>query len=82
MAEVINRGGADELIVNSQEEAQALVNVARIEMLSASLKYPFWDEDSLKYDKCHDESFQDVQMGLFEKTIMYISQSFDIVSTV
>ena len=82
VCEVLNRGEPDELIVNTQAEAQALVNVARIEMLNASLKYPFWNDDFPSYDEKHEDAFQDIQMGIFEKTIMYIGQSYKIVTTV
>ncbi|MBF6649999.1 hypothetical protein [Methylobacter sp. BlB1] len=80
--EVLNRGTEEELILNSQTEAQALIDVARIEMLNASLKYPFWDEDSAKYDRAHEDAFQEIQMGLFEKTTMYIGQAYKVVTTV
>jgi hypothetical protein len=80
--DILKRGSGDELIVNSGDEAQALVNIARIEMLDAGLKYPFWDEDSPNYDQAHEAAFQDVQMGIFEKTAMYLGQEFDLVTTV
>jgi len=80
--EILQRGSGEELVVNSLEEAQALVNVARLQMLDASLQYPFWDEDSPKYDRSHESAFQDVQMGIFEKTVLYVGQAFKIVSTV
>ncbi|WKJ91434.1 hypothetical protein QZJ86_04690 [Methylomonas montana] len=79
---VVERGEAEELVLNSEDEAQALVNVARIEMLDASLKYPFWNDDLPNYDPKHEDAFQDIQMGIFEKTVMYLSQEFKIVSTV
>lgn len=82
VTEVLERGGEDELIVNTQVEAQALVNVARLEMLDAYLKYPFWNDDSPRHDQRHENAFQDIQMGLFEKTIMYLGQSYKIVTTV
>lgn len=63
--EVLDRGTEEELILNSQTETQALIDVARIEMLNASLKYPFWDEDSARYDKAREDAFQEIQMGLF-----------------
>ncbi len=72
VSKILDRGGPEELVINSQAEAQALVNVARIEMLEASLRYPFWDEDQSNYDPKHEELFQDVQMGIFEKTVSYL----------
>jgi protoporphyrinogen oxidase len=82
VAEVLDRGQSEELVVRSQEEAQALVNVARIEMLDASLKYPFWNDDLPQYDQKHEDRFQDIQMGIFEKTIMYLGQSYKVTTTV
>lgn len=55
-----------------------LIDVARIEMLDASLKYPFWNEDFPNYDPSHEEAFQDIQMGVFEKTIIYLDQVFKL----
>ncbi len=80
--EVLNRGGDGELILGSDDEAQVIVNVARVEMLNALLKYPYWDEDSEKYDPSHESAFQDIQMRLFEKTVMYIGAEFKIVNVV
>ncbi|EIL93627.1 MULTISPECIES: hypothetical protein [Rhodanobacter] len=80
--DILGRGGDDQLILANHEEAQVLMNVARVEMLNASLKYPYWDEDAPRYDPAHEDAFQDVQMGLFEKVAMYLGQDFDIVTKV
>lgn len=80
--EIMGRGTEDELLIESREEAQAIVNVARIEMINAELKYPFWDEDSPQYQSSHEDAFQEVQMGLFEKVVMYLGQEFQITSAV
>ena len=80
--EIVRRGAEDELLIESKQEAQAIVNVARIEMMNAELTYPFWDEDSPHYQSTHEEAFQEVQMGLFEKVVMYLGQAFQITSTV
>ena len=82
VAEIVARGNADELVVDSREEAQAIVDVARRERLDARLKYPYWDEESPRYDTRHEEAFQDIQMGFFEKVVMYIGQEYDIVGSV
>lgn len=79
---VLARGNPEELVLHSENEAQALVNIARMEMLDASLKFPFWNEDLPNYDPRHEDAFQDIQMGIFEKTIMYLGQEFRIVSAV
>ena len=82
VSEILARGGTEELVLESQTEAQALVNVVRIELLDASLKYPFWNDDLPNYDHRHEDAFHDVHMGIFEKTVMYLSQEFQITSTV
>lgn len=81
-ATVLARGNAEELVLHSESEAQALVNMARIDMLDASLKSPFWNEDLPNCDPRHEDAFQDIEMGIFEKTVMYLGQEFKIVSTV
>lgn len=40
----------DELVLDSAEEAQIVVNVARLEMLKTALQCPFWDEDDPRQD--------------------------------
>jgi hypothetical protein len=79
---ILARGGAEELVVESRQEAQTLVNVARLALLEARLKFPNWDEDSPDHDLAHEEAVHDVLMGLFEKTVGYVGQGFDIVSQV
>jgi hypothetical protein len=80
--EIARRGSDEELVLESKEEAQAIVDVARVEMLDASLKYPFWNDDSPRHEPKHEEAFQDVQMGFFEKVVMYVGQEFDVVTRV
>jgi hypothetical protein len=80
--EILGRGGTDELVLEDKEEAQAIVNVARMQMLDALLRYPFWSDDSPRYNKAHEEAFQDVQMGFFEKVASYIDSEFDIEAKV
>jgi len=80
--EILARGKSAELVLADDEEAQAIVNVARLELLDAKLRYPFWNDDSPRYNKAHEEAFQDVQMGFFEKVASYIGSEFDIESKV
>lgn len=82
VVEILRRGSSDELVFNSNEEAQAVVNVARIKLLDAQLKNPYWDDSEEEYNEDHEENFQEVQMGVFEKTVSYISQAFKIESKV
>jgi hypothetical protein len=80
--EILARGKSAELVLADNDEAQAIVNVARLELLDAKLRYPFWSDDSPRYDKAHEEAFQDVQMGFFEKVASYIGSEFDIEAKV
>lgn len=79
---VLERGGPEELILANETEAQAVVNVARLQMLEALLRYPFWDDESPEYDQAHEDAFQDVQMGIFEKTVYYVEQAFSVTGKV
>ena len=81
-SEILARGTPDELILESAEEAQIVVNVARIEMMKTVLQCPFWDEDDPRHDPAHEERFHDVVNGLFEKTVSYVGQEFEIVTKI
>ncbi len=65
-------------MLENQREAQELVNIARIQVLDALLKYPFWDDREATYQPEHEDQFQDVQMGIYEKTVFYIGNHFEI----
>ncbi|WP_282130425.1 hypothetical protein [Pseudoalteromonas aliena] len=60
----------------SQEEAEALINLAVIEKKKAQLRYPYYDDEHPSYDENHENSFDDIQMGIYEKTIFYVESSF------
>lgn len=79
---ILARGEQNELHIHAQDEAQSLVNVARVALLDALLKYPYWDDTREPYSEEHDEAFQDVQMGFFEKVVSYIGQEYDIETKV
>jgi hypothetical protein len=80
--EILGRGKSAELVLADNEEAQAIVNVARLELLDAMLRYPFWSDDSSRYDEAHSEAFHEVSMGFFEKVASYIDDEFDIEAKV
>ena len=80
--EILAREKSAELVLADDDEAQAIVDVARLEMLDAMLRYPFWSDDSPRYNTAHEEAFQDVQMGFFEKVASYIDSEFDIEAKV
>lgn len=42
------------------------------------LKYPNWDDELPNYYEDHEEVFQQSQMGVFEKTVLYVSQEFEV----
>lgn len=60
----------------SQEEAEALIELAVIEKKKARLMYPYYDDENPKYDEMHEEKFDGVQMGIYEKTIYYVESAF------
>ncbi len=60
----------------SNEEAEALIDLAIIEKKKARLKYPYYDENHPNYCEEHESKFDDVQMGIYEKTIYYVESSF------
>jgi len=60
----------------SKEEAEALITLAVIEKKKAWLKYPYYDDEHPSYNEVHEEKFDDVQMGIYEKTIYYVESAF------
>ena len=80
--EILSRGKADELVLESEGEAQVVVNVARVEMMKTILQCLFWDEDDLRHDPIYEECFYEVVNGLFEKTVSYIGQDFEVVTKI
>lgn len=76
--DVLSRGNAEQLVLESLREAQEITNIARIQVLDALLKYPYWDNTESTHLPEHEEMFHDVQMGIYEKTVYYISNHFKI----
>ncbi|WP_339065786.1 hypothetical protein [Teredinibacter turnerae] len=76
--EILSRGTEDELVLNGIEEAQAVADVAQIKLLDTQLKFPYWDSSRDNYNQAHENVFRNVQMGVFEITVSYIGQEFDI----
>ena len=60
----------------SNEEAEALISLAVIEKEKARLMYPYYDDEHPQYCEEHEEKFDDVQMGIYEKTIYYVESAF------
>ncbi len=60
----------------NQDEAEALITLAVIEKKKAWLMYPHYDDEDPAYDKEHEKKFDDIQMGIYEKTIYYVESAF------
>ena len=67
---------AEEPVFLSLEEAEALVELAVIEKKKARLKYPYYDDEHPLYSESDEGSFDDIQMGIYEKTIYYVESAF------
>jgi hypothetical protein len=76
--QVLQRGEPDQLMLENLREAQEITNIARVQVLDALLKYLYWDDTEANYLPEHEERFQDVQMGIYEKTVHYVSNHFEI----
>ena len=60
----------------SKEEAEALIMLAVIEKNKARLKFPYHDDEHPQYNEFHEKEFDNVQMGIYEKTIYYVESAF------
>jgi len=60
----------------SKEEAEALIMLAVIEKKKASLRYPYYDDEHPRYSEEHEQKFDEVQMGIYEKVLYYIESAF------
>ncbi|GAA3930461.1 hypothetical protein [Litoribacillus peritrichatus] len=60
----------------SEDEAEALIDLAIIEKKKARLMYPYYDDEHPLYNEEHEQKFDDVQMGIYEKTIYYVESAF------
>lgn len=65
--------GAAEL---SEAEATHLRAFARFLLQRAALHYPYWDDSQQPYVADHEDSFQEVNMGLHEKLLSSIGSAF------
>lgn len=59
-----------------EDEAADLIVLAVIEVKKARLRFPYYDDEHPMYDKQHEMAFDDVQMGIFEKTVYYVGAAF------
>lgn len=60
----------------NQEEAEALIELAIIEKKKARLRYPYYDDEHPLYSETDKDNFDDIQMGIYEKTIYYVGSAF------
>lgn len=78
------QGSADEDIEYldlSEHDAKNLLRLADIEMLKALLRYPHNEREDPLYDPEHEERYDDVMMGIYEKTYYYIQSEFKNLKT-
>ncbi len=68
--------GITEYLSLNLADAQLLIRLADIEMSKAILKYPFNDDEDPNYDPIHEEKYDDVMMGIYEKTYYYLQSEF------
>ncbi|GAB2191807.1 hypothetical protein [Sessilibacter sp. MAH2] len=60
-----------------ETDAKLLIRLADIEMSKAILMYPFNDDEVENYNPEHEEKYDDVMMGIYEKTYYYIQSEFE-----
>lgn len=60
----------------SEKEAGDLIDLVVIEKKKARLRFPYHDDEHPKFDAKHEAGFEDVQMGIYEKTIYYVESAF------
>lgn len=60
----------------SEQDAKNLLRLADIEMLKALLRYPHNETEDPLYNPEHEERYDDVMMGIYEKTYYYIQSEF------
>ena len=72
--------GAEYLDLGIQD-ARNLLRAVDIEMSKAMLRYPHNEEDDPLYDPQHEERYDGVMMGLYEKTYHYVRSEFKDLET-
>lgn len=68
--------GDTEYLSLTESEAQNLLRLADIEMSKALLKYPHNEPDDPEYDPSHEEAYNNIMLGIYEKTYYYIQSEF------
>ena len=62
-------------------DAKLLIRLVDIEMSKAILMYPFTDDEEQNYNPEHEEKYDDVMMGIYEKTHYYIQSEFEGIAS-
>ncbi|MGN6653670.1 hypothetical protein [Trinickia sp.] len=70
-------GGVPLPVYLSEDEAADLIALAVIEVKKARLRFPYYDDEHPEYDRRHETEFDEVKMGLYEKTIYYVESAFE-----
>jgi hypothetical protein len=68
--------GETEYVDLDESDARNLLRLADIEMSRALLRYPHNQEDDPQHDPEHEERYDDVMMGIYEKTYYYVRSTF------
>ena len=59
-----------------ENDARNMLRLADIEMTRALLRYPHNEGDDPLHDPEHEAKYDDVMMGIYEKTYYYIRSTF------
>jgi len=68
--------GATEYLNVDEKDASNLLKLVDIEMQRAVLRYPNNEDDGPNYNPEHEEKYDDVMLGIYEKTYYYIQSEF------
>ena len=68
--------GSNEYLLLTEQDARNLLVLADIEMQRAELRYPFTDDSDDNYDPAHEQAYDDVMLGIYEKTYYYLQSAF------
>lgn len=60
-----------------ENDARNILRLADIEISKALVRYPHNEEDDPLHDPEHEARYDDVMMGLYEKTYYYIRATFE-----
>jgi hypothetical protein len=72
---------ASEYLLIDEADAKLLVRLVDIEMSKAILMYPFTDDDNENYNSEHEAKYDDVMMGIYEKTYYYLQSEFEGITS-